>query len=341
MKKSALFFLCFILAFSQLFLSSCSAPAAKEEEAPSPFTYERRDETGYFSFSLYPLGADGKAIGDADLEKYCTEALSLFDETYYSLSPLNPSSDISKINSNVSRVLGIDPSVCEAIGEAFALSDSTGGLYAPASGAAFELLSSEREASEEELANASALSGCDKFTFSEDSCEKANAGAKLYFDTFARARAFEAALHYLKEADISFGILSLDGLVGVFGEKEGGEAFLIDVLSPDSKKVIGTFSLKEGYLCVSHENFPPLADISLNGEAEKGALCAAYSTDAVTCSVISHIGYANGFDSITPLSGEELSFEAIYAEGGTVLKTEDLTDGLFTEPLPEESASEK
>lgn len=340
MKKLALFFLCFILAFSQLFLSSCSASASDPDNSPSPFTYERRDETGYFFFSLFPAGADGKVFSDSDLESFCIEALNAFDEAYYSLSPLNPASDISKINSDAGTILGIDASVCKAINEAFALSDATGGLFLPANGAAFELLSSENEVSDEALTNAIALGGCDKFIIGEDSCEKANTGAKLYFDTFARARAFEIALNSIKERGIAYGILSLDGLVGVFGEKKGGEAFLIDVLSPDSRETIGSFSITEGYISVSHENFSPLYDIAAKDTKKAGELCAIYSADAITCSVLSHIGYANGFENITSLyPSEALSFEGIYDGEDSLKKTDGLGEEMFCEPVSPETVS--
>ncbi len=300
-------------------LSSCSAP-----DEGGYYTHTQRDEKGRLSLSLSKDAKDGSALSEDELKAIYDEACKKADSIYGILSKNEDSSGIYELNCSEGQVLDLSPEFMGELTRAFELSAKTKGCYQPAGGSLIDLYLENELPDDNAVSTALSHTGTDKYTLGETSVTKNDAEALLDLYCYQDARIIEEVISYLKETEVAYGIVSFNGIAGVFGKKPDGEAFLIDISDGTDAGVEGAFSITDGYVTVTTKDFGTAVDFTDGIHYNTLDRAVVYSSDAVTSAVMANVAYAYGYNTLLSFyDGEDFSFEAaVWDKDGKVTLTE-------------------
>ena len=202
---------------------------------------------GLLSWAIAPLpevSRDGFAMNTLIRMTAYTQDKTVIDDAYSLLSELdsqlsmyNPSSDISRINSQAGlQKVDVPDSVVEVVRDSRRLYDVTGGTFNPLIGAVTRLWKINRAdntiPSRESLENALALTEIHNLVISDDCIYLKNKGCVLDLGGIAKGYASKKIADLFKAKGVTSGLIDLGGNIYTVGKKPDGSDWRIGIRNP-------------------------------------------------------------------------------------------------------------
>ncbi len=202
---------------------------------------------GLFSWAIAPLpevSRNGFAMNTiirmtayTKDDKLIDDAYTLLAELDHQLSMYNPSSDISRINSQAGlHSVDVPFTVIEAVRDSRRLYDATTGIFNPLIGAVTRLWKINRAdntiPSRESLESALALSGIDNLEISDGHIFLKSKGCVLDLGGIAKGYASEKIADLFRNRGVTSGLIDLGGNIYTVGKKPDGSDWKIGVRNP-------------------------------------------------------------------------------------------------------------
>ena len=170
-------------------------------------------------------------------DKVIDDAYSLLAELDHQLSMYNPSSDISRINSNAGlEKISVPSSVVEVVRDSQRLYDVTGGIFNPLIGAVTRLWKINRAdnsvPSPESLKAAIALSDITNLEITDENIFLREKGCVIDLGGIAKGYASRKIADLLTSRGVKSGLIDLGGNIYVVGKKPDGEDWKIGIRDP-------------------------------------------------------------------------------------------------------------
>lgn len=292
---------------------------------------EKTDEEG----NVQRLDTDYLKNAAKECENICANVDAVFSRTV-------DTSSVSQLNADIDMLVGADEEFVELLKISIRIAELTDGAFDPTVGVLSELWNVTGGGpvpDAEEINDALAHVGYDSIQIKNDgTVVKSDSLAKVDMGGIGKGYAAQKMLEYLNDSDICYGIISVGGNVGVFGEKPDGTEFKIGICDPNNTSdIVGYMYTLGGFVSVSGDyeryfeedgkryhhifdastGYPAETDIrSVAVISNSGASADALSTALFVMGVESAMEfYANG----------DVSFEAVFVmNDGTVR----VTDGL-------------
>ena len=202
---------------------------------------------GLFSWAIAPIpetSRDGFAMNTLIRMTAYTKDDTVIDDAYSLLAELdnqlsmyNPSSDISRINSQAGiQKVDVPDSVVEVVRDSRRLYDLTGGTFNPLIGAVTRLWKINRAdntiPSRDSLENALALTEINNLEISDDYIYLKNTGCVLDLGGIAKGYASKKIADLFKEKGVTSGLIDLGGNIYTVGKKPDGSDWKIGIRNP-------------------------------------------------------------------------------------------------------------
>ncbi len=167
------------------------------------------------------------------------------------------------------------------------------------------------------------------------------ANVQIDLGGIGKGAAADALVQYLETTDVAYGLVSVGGTIGVFGDKPDGEPYRIGIKDPDDPNgVIGYLYIKEGFVSVSGDyeryfiedglRYHHIFDSSDGYPADSGLREAAvHSISGAAADALSTALFVMGTDAAMELYETAGGFEAVLVSDGAI----DVTDGADVEFL--------
>ena len=170
-------------------------------------------------------------------ESILDDAYSLLAELDNSLSMYNPSSDISRINSQAGlERVSVPPYVVEAVRDSVRLYEVTAGVFNPLIGAVTRLWKINRAdntvPTKEELDAVLGLSRIENLEVSDGSIYLREKGCVIDLGGIAKGYASKKIADLVKSRGVTSGLIDLGGNIYVVGKKSDGQNWRIGVRNP-------------------------------------------------------------------------------------------------------------
>lgn len=344
MKNSFIRKLSFVLAVITV-ISACmiSFSGCGKKNEYKDFDYFVMDT--YVTIRLAVQGTDGK-LTDEYLNEVADNCASILTELDGILSCHNEASQVYALNSNINMMLQASDTLISVLQAAEKITTLTDGAYDYALGTLTELWNVSDGGpvpSPSDINYATIHSGADKFKISGNTIEKLDGMAKIDLGGIGKGYAAQEILKYLETTDVEYGIISIGGNVGVYGEKPKDETYKIGIRDPQSAdKVIGYMYVSSGFVSVSgdYERFFEEDGVRyhhiISGESgypvESGLhSVAVHTANGASADALSTALFVMGAEASMELyrSGE-IEFEAVFiTDDGRVITTPGLDSKAF------------
>lgn len=299
----------------------------------------------YVTVRLATEGKNGRLSDEylAEVADGCADILTELDGI---LSSHNEASQVYALNSNINMMLGADSTLVSVIQAADRITKITGGAYDYALGALTELWNVNGGGpvpTASDINYATIHSGSDKFKISGTTITKLDGMAKIDLGGIGKGYAAQEILNYLETTDVLYGIISIGGNVGVYGEKPKNETYKIGVRDPEAAdRVIGYMYLTSGFVSVSGDyeryfeedgvRYHHIIDKSTGYPADSGLKSVAvHTTNGASADALSTALFVMGVErSIELYNSGEIEFEAVFiTDDGRVITTPGLDSKSF------------
>jgi len=181
-------------------------------------------------------------------------AEELVSEIESSLSRTRAESGTSRINNSENGIPDADRHLQTVTELSLRIARETDGAFSPAMGTLTDLWNVNGGGplpAQEAIAEAKRHADYRAFTVAESSVAKTDPAAKLDFGAVGKGYAAQQMVLMLRQS-CDWGLISLGGNVGVFGEKPDGTPFKIGITNPrDTSAPIGYLLIDEGFVSVS------------------------------------------------------------------------------------------
>lgn len=181
-----------------------------------------------------------------------------------------------------------------------------------------------------------AHAGHDKITLDEkrNTVMRPDPDVQLDLGGIGKGAAADELVRYLETTGIPYGLVSVGGTIGVFGDKPDGTPYKIGIRDPDNPDgVIGYFLIDEGFVAVSgdyeryfEENgvrYHHIFDPSTGYPANSGLRSAAvHSLNGAQADALSTALFVMGTDASLELYENHGGFEAVLVSGDGIVQTE-------------------
>lgn len=330
------FFLIAALLFSIFSLTSCGETAEYSDH--SFFALDT-----YITIRLARVDDNGSKLTDEYLAEVADGCADILNKVDLAISAHNESSDVYALNSDINRMLSADEMLVSLLDTADRISSLTGGAYDYTLGALTELWNITGGGpvpSEEDINEALSHCGADKFKIDGSSITKVDKEAKLDFGGIGKGVATQLILEYLDTTDVSYGLVSLGGNIGVYGKKPEYGNFKIGIRDPESTdSVIGYLYLNSGFVSVSGDyerffeedgvRYHHILDPKTGYPADSGLRSVAVHTaNGASADALSTALFILGVEDAMKLYNEgTLDFEAVFiTDDGRIIATPGLAD---------------
>ncbi|MGN1345644.1 MAG: FAD:protein FMN transferase [Eubacteriales bacterium] len=303
---------------------------------------EYRDVT-FFAMDTYVtvrLARDGvpedvlAAAADA-----CEQRVAALEKV---LSAHDPDSELSALNASRKTDARVSDALAAALTAALDAAQMTGGAYDFTLGALSSLWNITGGGPVPARADVDAAlrhTGYEKVTADGNTVTRSDAELQLDLGGIGKGIAAEELVQYLEGTEIPYGLVSVGGTIGVFGNKPDGTPYKIGIRDPDDPNgVVGYFHLYEGFVAVSgdyeryfEENgirYHHILDPSDGYPADSGLREAAvYCKSGAAADAFSTALFVMGTDAAMELYERAGGFEAVFVSDGAV----DVTRGADVE----------
>lgn len=299
------------------------------------------------------------------LSAVSSECFEIINRIEGAISRTSADSAVSEINGETQHILSPDSEVLSLISESFRISDDTDGAFDITVGTLTELwnVTADAPAVPDDGLIAEALShvGRDKITIENGDITKNDVKTKLDLGAVGKGYALGKVIEHLETTDVKYGIVSVGGNVGVFGEKpskdkkDTPEKYKVGITNPkDTAAVSGYLYIDRGYVSVSGDyeryfesdgkRYHHIFDSKTGYPAESDlSSVAVWSDNADEADALSTALFVMGSRGATDFyNSGKYKFEAVLiTNDGTVITTSGISDtATFEEYVPENTETE-
>lgn len=327
----------FIVPFSML---GC------EKEQPEYLDFDYFEMDTYIKIRLGRSAGGVGYLSDDYLRSVADECDKILQKLDLYLSSHNEKSQLYSLNSSIEMMIGVDSDLLSTLKTAEKLSAMTDGAYDYTLGPLTELWNINGGGpvpKEEDISEALSHTGRDKFVFDADNITKTDKKAKIDLGGIGKGMATQVILDYLATTDVTYGIVSLGGNIGVYGAKPEYNSYKIGVRDPDDANgVIGYMYVSSGFISVSGDyeryfevdgkRYHHILDSTTGRPADSGVRSVAvHSSNGSAADALSTALFVLGVDKSLELYEKgELDFEAIFiTNDGKIVTTPGITDSDF------------
>lgn len=293
---------------------------------------ELADEDGYLTDEYLASVADG-------CEKICTDIEATFSRTL-------DDSTTARLNTEADMMLDVPEEFTSLLTKSLMLAEMTGGAFDPTIGTLsvlWNITGGGPVPSDDSIADALGHVGYGKITVDGSTVRKADALTMVDFGGIAKGYAAQKMLEYLSKSASMYGLVSVGGNIGVFGEKPDGANFKVGIASPDdASAVIGYAFIGGGFIAVSGDyeryfisdgvRYHHIFDSSTGAPAKTDIRSAAVIASSGTLAdALSTALFVMGYDEAMEFYGSgQADFEAVFVlSDGRIMTTPGLSDGGF------------
>ena len=323
--KSRIFALLLTLA---LLFSGC----ARETE-------EYRD-TVFFAMDTYitvRLAAAG--VTEEQLDEAAAECERIVRELESVLSAHDPAGELYALNHSDTEFTEISQTLEDILVTVRGICTVTGGAYDCTLGGLAELWNVTGGGPVPAQADIDAVllhTGYDKITLDEkrNTVMRPDTDVQLDLGGIGKGAAADELIRYLETSEISHGLVSVGGTVGVFGDKPDGTPYKIGIRDPDDPNgVAGYLLIDEGFVAVSGDyeryfeedgvRYHHIFDPSTGYPADSGLRSAAvHSLNGAEADALSTALFVMGTDAALELYKNHGGFEAVLVSDDGITQTE-------------------
>lgn len=326
----------FLSALMLLSLVSCGGKAAY---ADSVFT-------GMDTAITLRLASDG--VDNAVLGQTAAEVENIVADLERILSCHDENSELSALNKNVHMLLDADQTLLTVLSTAFQMHDLTGGAYDPTLGVLtglWNVTGGGPVPKEASIAEALDHCGTDKLVIEGTTITKHDTALQIDLGGVGKGYALQQILTYLSSTEIPYGLVSMGGNIGVFGQKPDGTPYQIGVKDPKNPDtIIGHLYIPSGFVSVSGnyerffeqdgEIYHHIMDPETGHPADTGlASVAVYTQNGSSADALSTALFVMGAEKgLAFYESGQVQFEAVFiTEDNRILLTPGLEDsGMFS-----------
>lgn len=310
-----------------LLLSGC----AREPE-------EYRD-TVFFAMDTYITVRLARAgVTDERLGEVSAECERIVRELESVLSAHDPDSELYALNHSGEEFTEISDTLEDVLTTVYDIHGITGGAYDCTLGGLAELWNITGGGPVPDPADIDAVlahTGSDRITLDEkrNTVMRPDPDVRLDLGGIGKGAAADWLIRYLETTDIPYGLVSVGGTIGVFGDKPDGTPYKIGIRDPDDPSgVVGYFLIDEGFVAVSgdyeryfEENgirYHHIFDPSTGYPADSGLRSAAvHSLNGAQADALSTALFVMGADASLELYETCGGFEAVLVSDSGIVQT--------------------
>lgn len=299
----------------------------------------------YITIRLADKKDDGTKLTDEYLNSVADECASIISDLEGTLSAHSESSYVYALNSGVDVMISANETLLSILDISDTISELTFGAYDYTLGSVTELWDPKKAVvpSDDDVLNALSHTGIDKLLIANKTIRKLDPETKIDFGGIGKGVAAQMLLEYLHTTDVPYGLVSLGGNIGVYGEKPEYGNYKIGIRDPDKLDgVIGYMYIKSGFVSVSGDyeryfevdgvRYHHIIDPSTGYPADSGLRSVAvHTSNGASADALSTALFVLGVDKSLDLYNEgSLSFEAVFVtDDGKIVTTPGITDEIF------------
>ena len=293
---------------------------------------ELADEDGYLTDEYLASVADG-------CEKICTDIEATFSRTL-------ADSTTARLNTEADIMLDVGDEFISLLTTSLDLAEMTGGAFDPTIGTLsvlWNVTGGGPKPSDDGIAEALSHVGYGKLVIDGNTIRKSDALTMVDFGGIAKGYAAQKMLEYLSKSASMYGLVSVGGNIGVFGDKPDGGNFKVGIASPDdTSAVIGYVFLGGGFVSVSGDyeryfiedgvRYHHIFDSATGAPAKTDIRSAAViASSGAVADALSTALFVMGYDKAMEFyEAKTASFEAVFVlSDGRIMTTPGLADGGF------------
>lgn len=324
-----------------LAISLLCACESKNEECTEHVIYGMDT---YITLKLSPKKTDGDSIDEdetSDIENKCSEIIA---KNEILMSSHNTDAVIYGLNHGVAQINDADAVLTEVLKSAIDISERTDGAFNPASGALTELWNVTGGGpvpSDDDISKALEHISPECITVDGDTITKSDPDCLIDLGGIGKGYTAQSLVEYLSSRGIGYGLVSVGGNVGVFGDKGDGAPFRIGICDPDNTSdVMCYLNISGGFVSVSGDyeryfeqdgkRYHHIIDMSTGYPADSFLRSVAvWAQNGAMADALSTALFVMGVESGCELYHDgDISFEAIFiTDSGDVVLTDGLKNG--------------
>ncbi len=301
---------------------------------------EEYRDTVFFAMDTYiTVRLAGAGVTEEQLDEASAECERIVRELESVLSAHDPESELYALNHSDTEFTEISETLKDVLTMVYDIHGITDGAYDCTLGGIAELWNITGGGPvpvQEDIDALLAHTGYDKITLDEkrSTVMRSDTDVQLDLGGIGKGAAADRLIWYLEETDIPYGLVSVGGTIGVFGDKPDGTPYKIGIRDPDDPNgVIGYFLIDEGFVAVSgdyeryfEENgvrYHHIFDPSTGYPADSGLRSTAvYSFNGAQADALSTALFVMGADATLELYENYDSFEAVLVSDDGIVQTE-------------------
>ncbi len=255
------------------------------------------------------------------------------------LSAHDPDSELYRLNERDAEFVPVSDPLEEVLLTAVDLAEMTGGAYDFTLGGLAELWNVTGGGpvpSQADIDAALSHTGYENVTVDDrrNTVMRPDTEVKIDLGGIGKGAAADVLVRYLETTDIPYGLVSVGGTIGVFGEKPDGTPYKIGIRDPDdANAVLGYLHISDGFVAVSgdyeryfEENgarYHHIFDPATGYPADTGLReTVVHSDTGAVADALSTALFVLGTDAASELYEASGGFEAVFV-GADFVKTTD------------------
>ncbi len=209
----------------------------------------------FITVRLSAVSESGERVSESRLAEIHDECERMVVEIENAVSVTVLDSDTARMNASETGIADASAHFITLLTRSLAITEATDGAFSPTLRVLSDLWDFNGEGyvpTADEIADALIHTDPDAVTVTESGADKIDPHLRLDFGGIAKGYAAEVLIAYLNTTELSCGLVSLGGNVGLFGEKDGGEAYKVGITNPHAPdSVLGYLTLTGGFVSVS------------------------------------------------------------------------------------------
>ncbi len=295
----------------------------------------------YITLRFAKTDESGKALSEEYLNTVAKKCAAILNDADLLLSAHNEKSQVYALNREINMMVDSEGDLLSVLDTAYTISELTNGAYDPTIGDLIELWNVNGGGpvpGDADIKESLLHTGMDKIVMNGNTITKQDSLSKIDLGGIGKGYATGELLEYLVTTDISYGLISLGGNIGVFGTKPEGETYKVGIKDPnDTNAIIGYLYTASGFLSVSGDyeryfeedgtRYHHLLDPATGYPAESGLQSVAcLSANGPAADALSTALFVMGVEEAMALYEDgTLVFEAVFVtDDNEIILTEGL-----------------
>ncbi len=301
---------------------------------------EEYRDTVFFAMDTYITVRLARAgVTEEQLDEAAAECERIVRELESVLSAHDPESELYALNHSDTEFTEISETLEDVLVTVYNVYGQTDGAYDCTLGGLAELWNITGGGpvpAQEDIDAVLAHAGYDKITLDEkrNTVMRPDTDVQLDLGGIGKGAAADELIRYLETTDIPYGLVSVGGTIGVFGDKPDGTPYKIGIRDPDDPNgVLGYLHIDEGFVAVSgdyeryfEENgvrYHHIFDPSTGYPADSGLRSAAvHCLNGAATDALSTALFVMGADAALELYENHGGFEAVLVSDNGIVQTE-------------------